>query len=284
MRFTGGFRITSRRRQMSEPPGGLPMELTAALVLVALAPTIAAAGFPAGRILDLSHPYDESTIFWPTEPGFVLEKEFDGVAEGGYYYRSNKFSSPEHGGTHIDAPSHFAKEGKSVDEIPLQQLVGAAVVVDVSAKCEADRDYRIDVADLLDWEKRHGRIPGGAIVLFRTGFAKRWPDRQAYLGTAERGGEAVRKLHFPGLHPDGAAWLVKKRRPKAVGIDTASIDYGQSKDFGSHVTLFAANVPAIENLADLDELPATGSTVVALPMKIRGGSGGPLRVLAVVPH
>jgi kynurenine formamidase len=255
--------------------------------LVATLPILLATAAPAlvvpkGGIVDLSHPYDAQTIFWPTESGFVLEKEHDEQTEKGYYYRSNKFSSPEHGGTHIDAPAHFAKDGNTVDAIPLDQLVGPAVMVDVSRKCFANRDYRITIDDFRDWEKAHREIPPHTIVLLRTGFGKYWPDRKSYLGTDERGAAAVAELHFPGLDPAAAAWLVSERKIKAVGLDTASIDYGQSKGFEAHVELMTHDVPAMENLANLERLPPTGITVVALPMKIAGGSGGPLRAIAIV--
>jgi kynurenine formamidase len=255
--------------------------------LVAILPIVLAAAAPAaivpkGGIVDLSHPYDAQTIFWPTESGFVLEKEHDELTEKGYYYRSNRFSSPEHGGTHIDAPAHFAKDGNPVDAIPLDQLVGSAVMVDVSRKCLADRDYRIAIDDFRAWEKVHREIPSQAIVLLRTGFARYWPDRKKYLGTDERGAAAVSELHFPGLDPAAAAWLVSERKIKAVGLDTASIDYGQSTGFEAHVELMTHGVPAMENLANLDRLPPTGITVVALPMKIAGGSGGPLRAIAII--
>ncbi len=166
----------------------------------------------------------------------------------------------------------------------MDRLVGPAVVVDVSAQAEADADYRVQVADLEAWESTHGRIPDGAIVLLRTGWGKRWPDRARYLGTAKTGPEAVPELHFPGLDPEAAHWLVEGRRVDAVGIDTPSIDYGQSQLFESHQTLFAANVPAFENVANLDRLPPTGALVVALPMKIGGGTGGPVRIVGVVPR
>lgn len=238
--------------------------------------------FPVGRIIDLTYSFDDTTIFWPTEKGFVLEKGFEGITEKGYYYRANRFCTAEHGGTHIDAPIHFYQGRNTVDAIPLDQLIGAAVVVDVSAKCLIDRDYRVQVSDFLDWEKEHGGLPDKAIVLLRTGFGQYWPDREKYMGTAERGPEAVAKLHFPGLHPDAAKWLVTERSLKAVGIDTPSIDYGQSTLYETHVALFEANVPAFENVANLDGLPASGFTVIALPMKIKGGSGGPLRIVAMV--
>ena len=239
--------------------------------------------FPGGEIVDLSYAFDEETIFWPTEEGFVLEKGIAGRTEQGFYYVANRFRTAEHGGTHIDAPIHFSERGLTVDQIPLEQLLGTAVVVDVSAQCAANRDYQIRVADFQQWEATHGPIPQGGIVLLRTGFGRFWPRRESYMGTAERGLEAVPLLHFPGLHPAAAQYLLQERGIKAVGLDTPSIDYGQSKGFESHVTLFEANVPAFENLANLDRLPATGFFVVALPMKIRGGSGAPLRVVAVVP-
>ena len=237
-----------------------------------------------GTIVDLSYPYDETTVFWPTEEGFKLEREHAEVTDKGYYYASNKFCTPEHGGTHIDAPLHFNANGTSVDALPLEQLIGDAVVVDVSAAAAAKPDYQVRVPDLRTWESDHGRIPHHAIVLLRTGWGKRWPDRATYLGTDERGTAAVAKLHFPGLHPDAARWLISEREIKAVGIDTASIDYGQSTLFETHVALFAQGVPAFENLANLDRLPPQGATVIALPMKIRGGSGGPLRVVAILPR
>lgn len=238
---------------------------------------------PSSTFIDLTHPYDAQTIYWPTEEGFKLEKEFEGKTDKGYFYASNKFYSPEHGGTHIDAPYHFNEQGKTVDEIPLDQLIGAGIVVDVTQKAAANRDYLISVADFTEWEKANGEIPKNSIVLLRTGFGKYWPDRKAYMGTDERGKEAVAKLHFPGLHPEAAKWLLEKRGLKAVGLDTPSIDYGQSTMFETHRALFAAGVPAFENLANLDSLPVKGFQVIALPMKIKGGSGAPLRIIAFIP-
>lgn len=242
-----------------------------------------ATNFPGGKVVDLSHTFDTQTIYWPTEEeGFKLEKEHDGVTPQGYYYASNKFSAPEHGGTHIDAPRHFAAQANTLDQIPLEQLMGDAILVDVSKQCEANRDYLISVDDFNTWERQHGQVPNGAIVLLRTGFAKYWPDRLKYLGTDERGAGAVPKLHFPGLSPEAARWLTNNRSIKAIGLDTPSIDYGQSTLFESHQVLFAKNVPAFENLGDLSALPADGFIVVAMPMKIGGGSGGPLRIAAIV--
>lgn len=256
----------------------------AAVACLALLPVACATApdFPGGRVIDLGHAFDADTLYWPTEPGFVLERGSAGMTPAGYYYEAHRFRAPEHGGTHLDAPIHFAEGHWSVEQIPIERLVGEGVVVDVSRACARDRDHRISVAELEQWESRHGRLPAGGIVLLHTGFARRWPDRAGYLGTAERGPAAVPKLHFPGLDPAAARWLVNERAIGAVGLDTASIDPGTSRLFEAHRILFEANVPALENLARLDELPARGFGIVALPMKIRAGSGAPLRIVAIV--
>jgi kynurenine formamidase len=233
-------------------------------------------------LVDLSHAYDAETVYWPTASDFELKIDFRGETAGGYHYEANSFCTAEHGGTHLDAPIHFAAGRQHIDEIPLERLIGPAVMVDVSEAAARDRDYRVSVADFQAWEAEHGMLPRGIIVLLRTGFSKYWPDREAYMGTAERGAEAVPLLHFPGLHPDAARWLVKNRDIHAIGLDTPSIDYGQSSGFESHRILFDANIPAFENLANLESLPQAGFEVIALPMKIRGGSGGPLRIVAVL--
>jgi kynurenine formamidase len=253
------------------------------LFLTFAAPGVAEEALLAsGRIVDLTHPFDERTIYWPTERGFELFRGPAGYTDRGYFYAANRFRAAEHGGTHLDAPIHFSEGRQTVDEIPLQQLIAAGVVVDVSSKCAANPNYQVSVEDLQAWERQHGRKLKDVILLLRTGWSRFWPDRAKYLGTEERGEEAVAKLHFPGLHPTAAQWLVERRRIRAIGIDTASIDYGQSQRFASHVTLFEHQVPAFENVAHLDALPASGFTVIALPMKIAGGSGAPLRIVAVV--
>ena len=241
------------------------------------------AAFPPGEIVDLSHAYDSTTIFWPTADAFRLDKVADGITPGGYYYAANNVFTSEHGGTHIDAPVHFAQGKETVDRIPVERLVGPAVVVDVTAAAERDPDYQVTVADIEQAEARDGAIPANSMLLIRTGFASRWPDAGRYLGTAERGADAVARLHFPGLHPNAARWLVANRQLDAIGIDTASIDYGQSTQYLSHRVLYERGVPAFENLTGLDRLPARGATIVALPMKIGGGSGAPLRAIAILP-
>src|SRR5881392_792520 len=233
--------------------------------------------------VDLTYAFDSSTIYWPTAQPFRLEVVSAQRTPAGYYYAANNFAAAEHGGTHLDAPVHFAEGKHTTDQIPVSQLMGPAVVIDVSRQADSSADYRVRPADIIAWEGAHGAIPHGAIVLIRTGWGSRWPDRARYLGTTKTGAAAVPELHFPGIHPDAARWLVQ-RRVHAVGIDTPSIDYGQSTTFDTHQTLFAADIPAFENVAHLSAVPATGAFVVALPMKIRGGSGGPLRIVAVLPE
>lgn len=242
-----------------------------------------AVSFPAGEIVDLSHTYDSQTIYWPTAEGFQLRRDADGVTPAGYYYAANSFFTSEHGGTHIDAPIHFAEGHQTVDKIPLDRLIGPAVIVDVTQQSGGDADYQVTVADFQRFEQEHGAIPKDAIVLLRTGFSTRWPGAERYLGTTLRGEEGARSLHFPGLHPDAARWIVANRPIRAIGIDTASIDNGPSTLFESHRALYEHDIPAFENLTALDRLPVTGAFVIALPMKIGGGSGAPLRAVAILP-
>lgn len=237
----------------------------------------------AGKIVDLSHSYGPDTLYWPTdEKGFQLERGNNGRTPKGYYYAANRFCTAEHGGTHLDAPIHFAEGKPTADQVKLERLAGEAVVVDVTAACAKDPDYQIGVGDLHAWEERNNRQLVDVILLLKTGWAQRWPDREPYLGTPLRGSEALTQMHFPGLAPEAARWLVEHRAVKAVGIDTASIDYGQSKMFDTHVIFCEHEVPIFENVADLTGVPEQGAWVVALPMKIAGGSGGPLRIVAFV--
>lgn len=235
------------------------------------------------QIVDLTHVFSEETVYWVTAKEF----EFDIVAQGetdkGYYYSANNFATAEHGGTHIDAPIHFSEKGQTVDEIPLHNLMGEAIKINISVKALGNPDYQISTEDFMNWEKEKGtQIPDGSIILLETGFSKFYPDKMKYLGTDQRGEKAVQLLHFPGLSPEAAQWLVDNRKIKSIGIDTPSIDYGQSQYFETHVILLGQNIPAFENLTNLDKLPETGFKIIALPMKIKQGSGAPLRIVALL--
>ncbi len=234
------------------------------------------------NLIDLSHRFEANTIYWPTaSSGFELQRESFGISDGGYFYAANSFSTPEHGGTHIDAPIHFSEHGWTLDEIPVDRFLGPAVVIDASAEVKADQDYRLTVSEVMAFEKIHGPIKAGVMVLLRTDHSRFWPDAAKYLGSNKPGDAS--DLHFPGYGEAAARLLVQERQVKALGIDTASIDYGPSTDFIVHRIIAKHNVLGFENLTDLDKLSPVGTTLIALPMKIGGGSGGPLRVIALVP-
>jgi kynurenine formamidase len=235
------------------------------------------------RIVDLSHSYGPDTLYWPTSPTkFKLEALASGQTPGGYFYSANTFCTPEHGGTHLDAPVHFFEKGLTADKVPLQQLIAPAVVIDASKQSAADRNYRLTREDVAAFEKAHGRIERGTIVLLRTGWSRHWPNAKAYLGDDTPNDAS--KLSFPSYGAEAARFLVDERGVGALGVDTASTDYGRSTDFEVHRILAPKNVVGLENLTNLDQLPARGAVVIALPMKIEGGSGGPLRAVALVPR
>ncbi len=235
------------------------------------------------RTVDLTHPFGTRTLYWPTAPsGFKLQQLAYGPTPGGWFYAANAYAAPEHGGTHLDAPIHFSKNGRTADQVPVDQLIAPAVVIDIRAKTRGDPDYRLSRADVAAWEKVHGAIPRGAIVFLLTGWSARWPNAKAYLGDDTPGDAS--KLHFPSYGADAARFLVKERRVGALGADVASIDYGQTTDFIVHQIAAEAQAAGLENLTNLHLLPATGALAIALPMKIEGGSGAPLRAVALVPR
>lgn len=232
-------------------------------------------------LVDLTHAFDEETIYWPTNKHFHWEKTDWGMTAAGYWYASANFSASEHGGTHIDAPIHFGQGRRAVDQIPVERLIGPAVVIDVRPQCKTAPDYELTVEDLLKWESGHGRIQDNTLVLMLSGWGQRWPDHKRYLGSDTP--DNPQTLHFPGFSREAAEFLVSQRAVRGVGIDTASIDPGRALDFPAHRVLNGADVYALENVAALDRLPPRGVTVIALPIKIKGGTGGPVRIIAVVP-
>lgn len=234
-------------------------------------------------IVDLTYSFDSTTLYWPNSPsGFELKQLSRGVTPGGYFYSANMFTAPEHGGTHIDAPIHFSVVGPTLDLIPVRQLIAPAVVIDVKSHTASNADYRLSVQDLNTWESTHGQVPKGSIVLLRTGWGKFYGNRKAYFGDDTPG--ATNNLHFPSYGAEAVRILVNDRQVSAIGVDTPSIDYGQSSDFIVHQISARAGVPGLENIANLESVPSRGAWVIALPMKIAGGSGGPLRIVAVIPR
>jgi D-alanyl-D-alanine dipeptidase/kynurenine formamidase len=236
----------------------------------------------SAAVVDLTHPFDASTLYWPNAgAGFELTSVHAGPTAGGWYYASNSFCAPEHGGTHLDAPNHFAEGGETADAVGLERLVVPIVVIDVAKQVAADADYRLTVDDVAAWERLYGAIPSGVAVLLRTGWSARWPDRKSTFGDDAPG--RVDRLHFPGFGKAAVEFLVGKRNVAALGLDTPSLDHGPSTDFPAHRVAAGSGVPGFENLDGLDRLPTTGAWLVALPMKIAGGSGAPLRAVALVP-
>ncbi|HEX6995736.1 MAG TPA: cyclase family protein [Gammaproteobacteria bacterium] len=255
----------------------------AILVFILAARPVFALDLADYRLVDLTHPYNDETLYWPTAPSrFELTELAHGETEGGFFYSAYSLCTPEHGGTHLDAPMHFSESGLPNDRLPLEQLLAPAVVIDVAAKADGDPDYRLTVEDVRQFEAEHGEIARGTIVLLRTGWSSRWPDAEAYLGDDTPGDATM--LSFPSFGEDAARLLAEERRVAILGVDTASIDYGPSQDFAVHRIAAANNVAGLENLTNLDQLPPTGATVIALPMKIEGSSGGPVRVVALVPR
>ena len=259
--------------------------LLACIALGACTTTTTAPAIDLARadLIDLTWPYDDKTLYWPTSPSaFELKELAYGPTPGGWFYSSYAICTPEHGGTHLDAPIHFAEGKQTVDRIPLERLVAPAIVIDVADRAATNADYRLTADDVRAWEARHGTIAPGTIVMLRTGWGQRWPNRKSYFGDDTPG--KTDNLHFPSYGEDSARLLVEERRVAAIGVDTASIDYGQSRDFLVHRVVGAANVVGLENLTNLGDVPATGAWIVALPLKITRGSGAPARVVAFVPR
>ena len=261
----------------------MPRFVPVAALVLGVANPVASLELSDYRIVDLTHPYNAQTIYWPTAPSkFELTELAHGETPGGWFYAANTLCTPEHGGTHFDAPFHFSARGAPVEALPLKDMIAPAVVIDVSAPAARDSNYRLTVADVLDFEARHGAVEAGMIVLLRTGWSAHWPDTAAYMGD-DTPGDASR-LSFPGYGVAAARLLVEQRGVAVLGIDTASIDHGPSKNFPVHVFAAERNVGALENLTGLGQLPSTGATVFALPIKVEGGSGAPMRAVALVPR
>jgi kynurenine formamidase len=239
-------------------------------------------GFEDYQLVDLSHAYNAETLYWPTSPSAFDHEELSfGQTDGGYFYSAYTLATPEHGGTHLDAPIHFGADKQTVDQIPLESLFLKAFVIDVREKADADPDYRLTLDDVQEFEATFGQIEKGSAVLLMTGWSANWPDALSYLGDDTPNDAS--NLHFPSFGEEAVKFLVEERDVKMIGIDTASIDYGASTDFMIHRVVAEHNIPGLENLTGLDQLPPFGALIIALPMKIEGGSGAPARVVGLIP-
>jgi len=228
------------------------------------------------KVIDLGWSLNDKNPYWPApdyEP-FHL-KTIATIEKNGVL--SKAFFCPEHLGTHLDAPNHFEKNQPAVDQIEPANLFAHGVVIDITAATGADADYRLTKGDVADWEKVNGPIPDGAAVLLHTGWGRHWNNYPRYKNQ-----DAAGKMHFPGYSAEAATFLVEERRVKGLGIDTLSIDYGLSKDFVVHHIVNGAGRYGLENLAHLEQLPPRGFYLIAAPIKIETGSGGPVRLFAIL--
>ncbi len=234
--------------------------------------------------IDLTHEMSEQTHHWPGSAKFAVTKTYVENLPGGGKVSNRDYIANEHNGTHIDAPSHFAPGHVGVDKISLSKLIGPAIHIDVRDKAKQNPDYQISIADIKDWESKYGKIPEGSIVLLNTGYDQYWDDYRKYTGTSPKDKNAPTHFHFPGLHPETAKWLVENRKIKAIGIDTFSIDYGQTNQYLTHQILTKNDIPIFENVCHIDKLPPNHFNIFALPMKIKDGTGAPLRITAELPN
>lgn len=227
-------------------------------------------------VVDLTHAVGPDTPNYEATVKPVFQaRTLDTVEKNGYFLR--EITLPEHFGTHIDAPAHFVQGLWTVEQIPTERLVAPLVVIDVRNEARANADYQVSVDDIAGWEKSHGPIPQGSVVIARTGWESRWRSPQDYRHADDKG-----VLHFPGYSQEAAQFLVQGRNIIGLGIDTLSVDYGPSKDYPVHKYTLSHSLYHLENVANLENVPESGATVVVAPIKLEGGSGGPVRILALI--
>lgn len=228
-------------------------------------------------VIDLTHALNTTGPYWPNDSGNPFKYDTL-IAQPSGAPLMGAYSTPEHHGTHLDAPIHGGDHQPSVDDLTAADLFGPAAVIDVSAQSAADPDYLLTVDDVLVWEAQHGELPEGVIVLMYTGWSKKWPVGEAYANQDAEG-----RLHFPGFSPEVAQFLIDERDIRGIGIDNMSVDYGLSSDFAAHNIVNGNGKYHLENVANLHLLPPTGAYLIVAPIKIEGGSGGQVRIFAVIP-
>lgn len=230
------------------------------------------------KIIDLTYVLNSTSPAWPGDSDAnpfsytAIATQPSGAASLGSY------STVEHYGTHLDAPIHFADNTASVDKINTADLFAPVAVIDVRDKCRDNADYRLTVSDLMNWEEKHGLLPEGAVVMMLTGWGAKWNDQEAYRNQDEQG-----IMHFPGFSVEVNQFLIEERNIKGIGIDNFSVDYGMSANFEAHGITNGAGKYHLENVANLDQLPEAGAYLIVAPIKLEGGSGGQVRIFAVIP-
>ncbi len=226
----------------------------------------------SARLVDLTQPLGPETALWPGSRPFAATTVAEYEADGCY---ARELEVPEHAGTHFDAPAHFARDGKLVDEVEIEALFCPAVKLDVRATVRDDPSATVDATVIRELEERDGVIPQGSAVLVHMGWDAYWQNPAGYLGEPE--------LAFPGLTCDAAELLVE-RGIAGLGVDTLSVDPGDSRDFPVHKTILPAGIWQLEGLIELERVPARGAWLVTAPLRLVAGSGAPARVFAILPH
>ncbi|XP_055354209.1 isatin hydrolase-like [Paramacrobiotus metropolitanus] len=254
------------------------------------APVETEVDFSSDRILDLSYTYDKNTVYWPHGKGYdtfnLTMIAYNEADPDKIFYRAGYYSTGEHGGTHIDTPAHLLRNGTDAENLEIQQLIGPAVVISIAEHIQAGHlDYALSPSDVSQWESQHGRIPDGAFVFLFADWGQRWPDRQRVFNVDDLSDYS--HMRFPGFHPDAIQWLITQRDIRGVASDGPSVESSvdiASERMGTHILLAKHNRIGVENVANLHKVPATGATVILMPMKISNATGAPLRLFAVLPE
>jgi kynurenine formamidase len=244
----------------------------AGFAAVAVTPARAQRSFSS--VIDLTHTLSPSFPTFFGTPGIAMEKRFTLRKNGA---NVNWWHVLEHAGTHIDAPFHYSDSGAPLAMIPAEQLVVPLAVIDISAKAVRNADYALSKQDLAEWEAKHGRLPDGCCVAMNSGWARHATDAGKFAGR-----DSNDTMHFPGIHPEAAAWLLSERRVAGLAVDTLSLDHGPSKDFKTHTVWLPAGRWGIENIANLDKVPPAGATLIVGAPKVKDATGGPARIFALV--
>ena len=230
--------------------------------------------FSASKAIDLTHVMHDGMAFWPG--GVPFKKEALVTYESGGYLL-HQFVMGENTGTHVDAPAHFISGNKTIDRLPVNQLILPMVVIDTKSQVVKNPDYELTVKDIENWESMYGKIPAKSLVVMNTGWHKRFSSPEKYINMDDK-----KVMHFPGFSAAAATTLVN-RNVAGIGIDTLSLDHGPSKTFAAHVVMLKANKYQVENMANLDELPSTGATAVIGVLPVQGGSQAQARIFALIP-
>jgi len=247
---------------------------TAAAGFAAVGSPALAAPASFRSVVDLTHTMSPEFPTFFGVPGIEMQKQFDIKKDGFnlYWWRL-----VEHAGTHFDAPIHFSEDGATAERLDAATLVAPLAVIDVAAKAAEDSDYLVSPRDLADWEAKHGRLPDDCCVAMHSGWALHVSDAGKFAGK-----DAAGTFHFPGFAPEAAAWLLRERRVVGLAVDTLSLDHGPSKDFATHHAWLPSGRWGLENVANLDRVPPVGATLVAGLAKVKGATGGPARLIALV--